>query len=58
MSRSLSIDLSFCLVTSIRSLIGPKWKPYIVEEVIEVDVLDKGKYLLHQGNKTTIERLS
>ena len=42
MSRSLSIDLSFCLVTSIRSLIGPKWKPYIVEEVIEVDGLDEG----------------
>ena len=58
MSRSLSIYLSFCLVTSIRPLIGPKWEPYIVEEVIEVDVLAEGKYLLHQWNKTIIERLS
>ena len=40
-----------CLVTSIWPLIGPKWEPYIVEVVIEVHVL-------HQGNKTIIERLS
>ena len=51
MSRPLSIYLTFSLVTSIRPLIGPKWEPYVVEVVIEVHVL-------HQGNKTIIERLN
>ena len=58
MSRSLYVYVFVYVLTSIWPLIGPKWEPYIVEEVIEVDVLAKGKYLLHKGKKTTIERLS
>ena len=51
MSRSLYIFLYkffVCVVTSIQPLIGPKWECHIIEEIIEVDELDKGKNLLHQ----------
>ena len=37
-----SFFLSICHVTFYKPLIGQKWECYIVEEVIEVDELDKG----------------
>ena len=42
MSRSLSVFLYVCLVTFSRPLIGQKSECCIIEEVIEVDELDKG----------------
>ena len=54
----ISVCLCFYVVPSIWPLIGPKWKCYMVEEVIEGDELDEWKYLLQQENKTNDKRLS
>ena len=39
------------LVTLIRHLIGPMWECYIVDEVILVDELDKGKIFEVSGKQ-------
>ena len=41
--------LSVCVVASIRPLVVPKWKCYIVEEVIEVNELNKEKIFAAAG---------
>ena len=55
MSRSLSvclcIYLSIYVVSSIRPLIGPMWECYIVNEVIEIDEVDRGKIFAAAGKQ-------
>ena len=54
MSFYISICLSISHVPFSRPLIGQKWECFIVEEVIDVDELDKGYLILaatgKQGN--------
>ena len=54
----MSVYMSVFLVTFSRPLIGQKRDCYIVEEVIEVDELDKGNISAALGNKTNKEWLS
>ena len=51
LSFCLSVLLSFCHVTFSRPLIGQKRAWYIVEEVIEVDELDKGSISVAAGKQ-------
>ena len=47
----MSLFLYVCLVTFSRPLIGQKRECYIVEEVIEVDELDKGNISVVLGKQ-------
>ena len=51
MSFYISFCLSICYVTFSRPLIGQKKECYIVEEVIEVDELDKGNISAASGKQ-------